>query len=128
MKVQEQLNVIDRLSRFSSWCRLKAAVARCLKFKDWLREKARKIARGTVPQITVQALENTEIEGMKLVQAEAFSVEIKVLQKIKVTEGTPKEQRQLDKMKRVSLKRTPFTRSFPGYGRYDQSWRTDKES
>ena len=55
--VQEEENLLARLARFSDWRRLKAAVAKCLKLKQWLRDKIRTAKAGPFPPITVQGLE-----------------------------------------------------------------------
>ena len=102
--VQEQESLLARLERFSDWQRLKAAVVRYLKLKQWLQDKVRTTKAGPFPPITVQDLEQAETEVIKLVQSDVFSAEINVLQNISGTENKLDKQWQLDKKKKTSLK------------------------
>ena len=115
--LKESGDMIKRLERFSSWQKAKTAVALCLRYKRKLREKVkskdkeidtskektRHEASGS-SWITVKDLEEAETEIIKLVQGDAFTLEIKSLQDIQA--NTKYGSRESDKAKKATLKRS----------------------
>ena len=94
--VKENSDILKRLQRFSSWHKVKVAVALCLRYKKKLRGKvlAKKAPsdgaseetpiNGTSisPGLNVVDLEEAEVEILKQVQSDAFPSEIRSLQTI----------------------------------------------
>ena len=95
--VKEKSDILKRLQRFSSWHKVKVAVARCLRYKRKLRgtvlakEKAlseraseERPINGTSisPGLNVVDLEEAEVDILKQVQSDAFPSEIRSLQTI----------------------------------------------
>jgi len=97
--VEEKKDMLSRLERFSNWQRLKTAIALCMIYKQRLKVSISKAISGSsaketsqnsdrnsdytscsaVVPVMVNDLEQAEIEVIKLVQADAFGKEIKVL-------------------------------------------------
>ena len=78
---------LARLEVFSDWFRAKRAVATCLRLKSLLQERLLKKQKSSIhsdlseyKSVTVQELDQAEIEIIKQVQAKAFSEELKCLQ------------------------------------------------
>ena len=122
--VKEYSDVLKRLQRFSSWHKVKVAVALCLRYKRKLRGKvlAKKKApsdgaseerpiNGTSisPGLDVADLEEAEVEILKQVQSDAFLSEIRSLQIIqaKVRNGS----RELNKQKKALFRKASSLRS-----------------
>ena len=122
--VEEKKDMLSRLERFSNWQRLKTAIALCMMYKQRLKVSISKAISGSsvketsqnsdrnsdntscfvgVP-VMVNDLEQAEIEIIKLVQADAFEKEIKVLKGLQA--DGKRECRQEDKDKKVAMKRT----------------------
>lgn len=89
--VEEHLNLSERLKYFSSWHRAKRALATCLRFQKRFKKQQRtgigNIGDGNMTQekeryvsVTVEELQNAEIEIVKNIQKEAFKEEIEMLQ------------------------------------------------
>jgi len=97
--VEEKKDMLSRLERFSNWQRLKTAIALWMMYKQRLKVSISKAISGSsaketsqnsdrnsdytscsaVVPVMVNDLEQAEIEVIKLVQADAFGKEIKVL-------------------------------------------------
>ena len=78
---------LARLEVFSDWFRAKRAVATCLRLKSLLQGRLLKKQKSSIhsdlseyKSVTVQELDQAEIEIIKQVQAKAFSEELKCLQ------------------------------------------------
>ena len=117
--VAKKNDLLSRLERFSSWNRAKTAIAICLKYKKKLKErtksdKQRSIERESISKnkdatvasslLNVEDLEAAEKEIIKIMQADAFPVEIKSLKVIQA--NTMFKGRQLEKEKKAALKMT----------------------
>ena len=119
--------MLSRLERFSSWQRLKTAIALCMKYKQQLKMSVNEaISRSPVKEtsqsapnsgqkcdskdcpvvtsVMVNDLEQAEVEVIKLVQADAFEREIKALKELQTEVKCG--SRQCDKEKKVSMKKT----------------------
>ncbi|XP_064633640.1 uncharacterized protein LOC135491598 [Lineus longissimus] len=84
-KQDESADFLSRLDRFSSWHRMKRAVAVCLRMTKGLRDGRIKKHRNAgdleenlkqYKPVDVAEIENTELVIMKMVQAQAISKEI----------------------------------------------------
>ena len=81
---------------FSSWTKLKTAVAWLLLYKDWLRQKVQPMGHTSLssnPILTVTELRKAEIEIVRIAQKESFAAEIKSLDQGK--NGVPGRLRKL---------------------------------
>ena len=122
--VKENSDILKRLQRFSSWHKVKVAVALCLRYKKKLRGKvlAKKKApsdraseerpiNGTSisPGLTVVDLEEAEVEILKQVQSDAFPSGIRSLQTIQTK--SKNGSRELDKEKKALLRKASSLRS-----------------
>ena len=122
--VKESSDICKRLQRFSSWHKVKVAVALCLRYKRKLREKVlekRKALRdgvtergstdgtSTSPELNVTDLEEAEVEILKQVQRDAFPLEMRSLQNIQA--NAKYGSRELDKEKKTLLKKTSSLRT-----------------
>ena len=123
--IEEHESMLSRFKRFSNWQRLKTAVALCREYKRRLKmsintaDKNLPVDEGPpiigwsckaescpATRITVQDLEQAEVEILKLVQTNAFDKEVKTLKKFQAqTEGVRKD-RQCDKERKALLKKT----------------------
>ena len=110
--IEEHEKMLSRFERFSTWQVLKAAVAVCMEYKRRLKMRVSIADKGPLgvdgPQVngrsrecescpatsfTVRDLEQTETEILKLVQANYFDKEIKILKDFKTqTESMPKDR------------------------------------
>ena len=108
--IEEVENMLSRFERFSKWQVLKAAVAVCMEHKRRLKMRVSKADKGPLavdgPQVKgrsrecescpatsfmVRDLEQAETEILKLVQANYFDKEIKILKDFRTqTESVPK--------------------------------------
>ena len=123
---EEMKDMLSRLERFSSWQRLKTAIALCMKYKQQLKMSVNEAISispvketsqsapnngwssdgkscPVVAPVMVNDLEQPEIEVIKLVQTDAFEREIKALKELQVDKKC--ESRQCDKEK-VAMKKT----------------------
>ena len=122
--VKENSDILKRLQRFSSWHKVKVAVALCLRYEKKLRGKvlAKKKAlsngaseerpiNGTSisPGLNVVDLEEAEVEILKQVQSDAFPSEIRSLQTIQTK--SKNGSRELDKEKKALLRKASSLRS-----------------
>ncbi|KAK2564378.1 hypothetical protein P5673_011803 [Acropora cervicornis] len=122
--IEEYGSMLSRFERFSSWQRLKTAVALCMEYKRRLRksistadektpvdESSRINGRSCKTEsylaagIMVQDLEQAEVEILKIVQRDAFDKE---------TEGARKD-RQCAKEKKALLKKTSSLHTLDPY-------------
>ena len=122
--VKENSDILKRLQRFSSWHKVKVAVALCLRYKKKLRgnvlAKKKAPSDGTSeerpingtsisPGFNVVDLEEAEVEILKQVQSDAFPSEIRSLQTIQTK--SKNGSRELDKEKKALLRKASSLRS-----------------
>ncbi len=75
-------DILDRLSRVSKWNKLVKVVALCLKWKEWLRSKTQgnnSKKESLYSSVSVVDILNAEREVVRLVQADSFPHEKKIL-------------------------------------------------
>ena len=132
--IEEYGSMLSRFERFSSWQRLKTAVALCMEYKRRLRksistadektpvdessqinERSCKTESYLAAGIMVQDLEQAEVEILKIVQRDAFDKEVKTLKESQAqTEGARKD-RQCAKEKKALLKKTSSLHTLDPY-------------
>lgn len=92
----EYTSLIDYLERCSDWNRAKRLIANCLKFKTLLRKIPCQKATDAVPSkeqgLPVALLEEAELAIVRLVQKEAFSEELKILNNTKGCEDVNRKK------------------------------------
>ena len=111
--------MLKRLQQFSSWHKVKVAVALFLRYKRKLREKVlekrKALSAGvtgkrpidgtsTSPGLSVADLEEAEVEIIRMVQRDAFPSEMRSLQNIQA--NSMYGSRELHKEKKALLKKT----------------------
>jgi len=142
----EKKDMLSRLERFSSWQRLKTAIALCMKYKQQLKMSVNKaISRSpvkgasqsapnsgrssdgkscpVVASVMVNDLLQAEIEVIKLVQADAFEREMKALKELQA--DIKCEGRQRDKEEEgcsEENQQSTYTGSIPGLQLSSESW------
>ena len=100
---------LDRFRSFSSWFKLKRAVALCLRFKFLLRQRL--VKRHTQVQIdftnhksvTVEELREAELDIIRLVQSQSFKEEFHVLKPLK---GDIAQSRENVRLRKATLKQS----------------------
>ncbi|XP_015764337.1 PREDICTED: uncharacterized protein LOC107343283 [Acropora digitifera] len=112
--------MLSRFERFSSWQRLKTAVALCIEYdalqmRKPLLGQSCKTDSYLAAGIMVQELEQAEVEILKIVQRDAFDNEVKTLKESHAqTEGVRKD-RQCAKEKKALLKKTSSLHTLDPY-------------
>ena len=93
---------LERLKHLSDWNQARRAIANCIRFKELLKNRARKEVQEQADQPkdtdtqkcqpTVEDLQQAEREIIKVLQAKFFAKELKVLNSLRVNEVTPSRE------------------------------------
>ena len=125
MVIEGRQNILNRFERFSSWQRLKTAIALCMKYKQQLRLMITKAAKkppvnetlqenrlsqgdkegSSTASLVVRDLEEAEMQIIKLVQADAFEKDVKVLKDLQTQSKDTCVRRQSVKERKGVLKK-----------------------
>ena len=96
--------MIERLKQFSDWNRLKTAFALCMGPLSNLRNWSVNSTNGLEP-LNVHELRKAEIYILKLVQQEAFSEDLRVLEQQFSADDSAKSDRQTKRRKRIVIQK-----------------------
>lgn len=132
--IEEHENMLSRFKGFSKWQVLKGAVALCMEYKRRLKMRASKADKRPVtvdgPQVNgrsrecegcpatsfmVRDLEQAETEILKLVQANYFDKEIKILKDFQTQTGSVPKDRHHDKERKAVLKKSSSLNALDPY-------------
>ena len=132
--IEEHENMLSRFKGFSKWQVLKGAVALCMEYKRRLKMRASKTDKRPVtvdgPQVNgrsrecegcpatsfmVRDLEQAETEILKLVQANYFDKEIKILRDFQTQTGSVPKDRHHDKERKAVLKKSSSLNALDPY-------------
>ena len=114
-------SILNRLEYFSDWHRAKRAIAVCLKLKANLKSKLAKKPLVTEPRmnlrshkksqyqpVSVEEIEQAELEIIRQTQDETFKEEIKILQGFKAGDRDSRQHRRAIKGKSSLFRLDPF--------------------
>ena len=99
-------SLLERLTYFSNWHRLRKAIAVCLRLQQRFRktaaggqkEKKAKERMATYKPVDVEELQHAELQTIKIVQNEAFQDEIQLLKDANIKSPTADQEASKEKM------------------------------